>query len=77
MGPLIAILLPIFIKVLPQLLESLAKKNDAAARAGYDGPLTAYSNAVSAGKSDGEAFEAFCAAYCHCCADSRKAGEPV
>ena len=77
MGAILALLLPILIQVLPKLLESLVKKNDNATKAGYEGPLTAYSTAISAGKSDGEAFEAFCHSYCRCCEDIRKAGQPV
>jgi hypothetical protein len=77
MGPLIALLLPILIQVLPKLLESLVKKNDHATVAGYAGPMTAYMNATAEGKSDGEAFEAFCQGYVRCCSDARAAGQPV
>lgn len=70
MGPILTILLPIILKELPKLLESLVKKNDHAVKAGYEGPLTAWVNAVSAGKSDGECFHDFCDAYCRCCKDA-------
>lgn len=60
------LLLPLIMK----LLESLVKKNDEAAKAGFSGPLTAYFAARSPAlgvADDQDAFKAFCEAYLRCC----------
>mgnify|MGYP001613498365 CR=1 FL=1 len=78
MGAIIALLLPILIKVLPDLLKSLARKDAQAARDGYAGPMTAYFDALERGQTDAEAYEAHCASYLRCRADERKAaGRPA
>lgn len=74
---ILPILLPIIMERLPDLLKSLSRKDAAAAKAGYAGPMTAFYDAQEAGQTEGEALYAACSAYCRCCEDLKKAGQPV
>lgn len=70
-----AVLIPILMQFLPELLKSLVDKNDQAVRDGYAGPITAPVNAMLAGVGGRNVYRAHCQAYERCCADedARKA----